>query len=144
MARIETTTLIQAPLQDVFKYVSDWQKWEEWFEGVSGFKPKTGILTGNGARFAYKIKMMGISTGVETEINNFVPNCSWDGKATRGIPHQTHWTFSAQGGQTQLTYILEYELPLPYVTSWLDSLFMKPQWKKIIKKSFENLNKHFQ
>ncbi len=144
MARIETTTLIQAPLQVVFKYVSDWQNWEDWFEGVSGFKSRTGILTGNGARFAYNIKMMGISVGIETEIDNFVPNSSWDGKATKGMSHQTHWIFAAQGNQTKVTYILEYELPFPLVTSWLDSLFMKPQWKKIINKSFENLNKHFQ
>jgi len=51
MTRIETTTLIQAPLPQVFKFVSDWQKWEEWFEGVSDFKPRSGILTGNGVSY---------------------------------------------------------------------------------------------
>ncbi len=41
MARIETTTLIKAPLPQVFKFVSDWQKWADWFEGVSDFKPRS-------------------------------------------------------------------------------------------------------
>jgi len=144
MTRIETTTLIQAPLPQVFKFVSDWQKWEEWFEGVTDFKPRSGILTGNGARYAYKVKMMGIKTAVETEIHNYVPNAGWDGQATRGLPHQTHWIFTAQGNQTKVTYILEYELPFPLVTSWMDSLIMKPQWQKILNKSFDNLSKHFQ
>jgi hypothetical protein len=144
MTRLENTTIIHAPLQVVFKYASDWQKWEDWFEGVSNFKPRSGILTGNGARYAYKVKMMGFYTAVEIEIHNFVPNAGWDGQATEGMPHQTHWIFAAQGDETKVTYILEYELPLPLVTSWLDALFIKPRWMKILNKSFENLSRHFQ
>jgi hypothetical protein len=43
MTQIEKSILILTPLEKVFAYASDYQKWEEWFEGVSDFKPTTEI-----------------------------------------------------------------------------------------------------
>jgi hypothetical protein len=74
MTRIEHSIIIKVPLRDVFNYASDWRRWSEWFEGVSNFRPTTAVEQGNGARYAYKARMMGISVNVETEIQDFVQN----------------------------------------------------------------------
>lgn len=143
MARIEHCIIIKAPISQVFDYAADYQKWAEWFQGVSHFRPTTSVSRGNGARYAYKARMMGLSVSVETEVRNFEPNRGWTGVATKGMPHQTHWLFEPVEGGTKFTYALEYQLPIPLIGSLLDSAFMKPQWDKIIRTSLNNLRKHF-
>ncbi|MFC2126150.1 SRPBCC family protein [Bacteroidota bacterium] len=143
MTRIENSINIPAPVEEVFKYASDWQKWSEWFEGVSDFKPTTETSRGNGTRYAYKAKIMGLSVNIETEIHDFTENRGWIGKATKGMPHQTLWMFESVDGGTKSTYALEYELTIPVLGSLLDDFLMKPQWDKIIRKSLNNLKEHF-
>ncbi len=143
MTRIERSIVIPASVPEVFSYAADWQKWSEWFEGVSDFKATTDIQQGNGARYAYKARLLGVSAKVETEVHDFVQNAGWTGVATKGIPHQTHWIFESQGKSTKFTYILEYQLSVPLIGGLLDSIIMKPQWEKIIERSLKNLNNYF-
>jgi coenzyme Q-binding protein COQ10 len=143
MTRIERSIIIEAPIKDVFSYAADWRKWSDWFEGVSNFKATTEVEQGNGARYAYKARMMGISAKVETEIHDFVRDKGWTGIATKGMPHRTYWIFESIGDKTKFTYALEYKLPLPFLGSLLDSLIMKPQWERIIGNSLKNLRGHF-
>ena len=143
MARIEQAIVIPAPLEDVFAFASDYRKWGDWFEGVSEFTPITTITEGNGARYAYKARLLGISVGVETEIHDFRRNEGWKGVATKGVAAQTFWTFRPEGDGTRFTYALEYDLPIPLLGPLVDSMFMKRQWKRIIAKSLENLNRQF-
>ena len=143
MTKIESSIVISAPVEKVFAYASDYQKWEAWFEGVSDFKPTTKTTRGNGTRYAYKAKMMGLSIGLETEVHNFIENKGWIGKASKGMPHQTFWGFEQVENGTKMTYGLEYELDIPLIGNWLDNKFMKPQWEKIIGKSLENLKRQF-
>jgi coenzyme Q-binding protein COQ10 len=143
MTRIERSIMIQAPVKDVFDYAADWRKWSEWFEGLLDFRPTTAIEQGNGARYAYKARMMGLSLKVETEIHDLVLNAGWTGVATKGMPHRTQWIFESIGDTTKFTYVLEYKLAVPLVGSLLDSLIMKPQWNRIISNSLKNLKGHF-
>jgi hypothetical protein len=46
MARIEKSIIINRPVDEVFCYASAWDKWSDWFEGVSDFKPVTEIARG--------------------------------------------------------------------------------------------------
>jgi TolB-like protein len=98
----------------------------------------------NGTRYAYKAKMMGLTVLVETEIHDFVLNKGWIGKGTKGIPSQIQWIFETDEAGTKFTYVLEYKLPIPLLSSIFDKLIMKPQWIKIIEKSLQNLNQKFQ
>jgi hypothetical protein len=86
---------------------------------------------------------MGLSVPVETEIHDFVENKGWNGVATKGLGHRTYWTFEPAGNSTRFTYAMEYELPLPVVGSLLDSWFIRPQWRRILQTSLENLKQHF-
>lgn len=106
--------------------------------------PTTETKKGNGARYAYKAKMMGLNVKVETEIQDFVINKGWTGKGTKGIPTQTQWIFEPYDSGTKFTYVLEYKLPIPLLSEVFDIFIMKPQWNKIIEKSLRNLNQKFQ
>lgn len=143
MTRIERQIIIDKPIDEVFKYTSDWRKWSDWFEGVTDFKPTTEIQQGNGARYAYDAKMMGLMVKVETEIYNYVENKGWNGKATKGMPHQTEWIFKSTEEGSEFTYALEYKLPIPILGPLLDKWILTPQWIKIIERSLQNLKQKF-
>ena len=143
MSRVEGDVLVPAPLHEVFEFASDWQKWPEWWVGVSAFRPTTEIVRGNGARYAYKARLMGIWANVETEIREFREDAGWTGVATKGMPHHTYWLFESQGEQTRFTYALEYRLPVPVFGPLLDSLVVGPQWRRIIDCALNNLKSHF-
>ncbi len=143
MTRIEHTVRIEAPVEEVFKYAADYQSWAQWFEGVSDFQPTSEITRGNGARYAYKVRLLGFTAAVETEIHDLVINRGWTGIATRGMAHRTYWNFQQIENKTRFTYALEYRLPIPLLGPLLDSLLMKPQWNRIIVNSLNNLRQRF-
>ncbi|MBM4159704.1 MAG: SRPBCC family protein [Ignavibacteria bacterium] len=143
MTHIKHSITIEAPVDQVFNYAADYRKWSEWFEGVSDFKLTTQITQGNGARYAYKARVMGLSAPVETEIHDFVQNRGWTGISTKGLAHRTRWSFEPSGNGTKFTYAMEYQLPVPLLGSLLDSLFARPQWRKILERSLNNLRQHF-
>jgi uncharacterized membrane protein len=143
MIRVEHTITIEAPVEQVFNYAADFRKWHEWFQGVSDVRNTTATVQGNGARYAYRVSIMTTSTTVETEIHDFVPNQGWTGIATKGIPHRTKWIFAPVGSATEFTYVVEGRLPVPLLGPLCDSLFLKPQWEKIVQNSLSNLRQHF-
>jgi len=144
MFQAERSIVIDAPVERVFAYASDWRIWHEWFEGVSSFTPTTESTTGTGTRYAYKASVMGVRIPVEIEIQDYVENKGWNGVSTKGAPHRTRWRFDKVGNSTRFTYGLEGQLPIPVIGKWLDRLFLQPQWEKILANSLDNLKKKFQ
>jgi len=143
MPWIEDSIVVDAPVDAVFGYASDWRRWPDWFEGVSDFRSTSEVTRGTGARYTYRARVMGVPVTVETEIREFVEGQGWTGVATRGLAHRTHWRFEAQGESTRFTYALEYRLPVPLLGAVLDALIVKREWRGIIRKSLANLRRHF-
>ncbi|MFH1195425.1 MAG: SRPBCC family protein [bacterium] len=136
MTEIKRSINIEAPVNKVFEYASDFLKWSEFFEGVSDFKPITEITHGNGTKLIYKAKMLGIKVTVGTELQQFKVNEGWIGKSFKGTEHKTQWIFKMSNGNTEVTYILNYKFPMG---RFLDKKFMQPAWIKIIENSLQNL-----
>ena len=144
MTRVEASVDINAPVAEVFAFASDWRRWEDWWEGVSSFRPTTEVMRGNGARYAYKTWVAGVTLNLETEIHDFVENVGWRGVVIKGPPHTTQWVFEAKGNTTRLTYVLEYSLPVPVLGALLDSLLMRPGWRRRLENSLQNLKLYFE
>lgn len=141
MTEIERSILIGAPVEKVFQFAADYRNWSKFFEGVSDFKPKTEITRGNGAKFIYKAKMLGIKASVGTEIQDFIENKGWTGISFKGMEHKTQWIFVKMDGNTKFTYILSYRFPIPVLGNLLNKMFMKPAWISIIETSLQNLKR---
>lgn len=139
VTRVESSVEIAAPVEAVFAFASDWRTWEEWWVGVSGFRPTTGVTRGNGARYAYRARVAGVAVEVETEVHDFVENAGWRGVGTRGMPHAARWVFEPAGAGTRFTYVLEYRLPVPLLGPLLDALLLRPGWRRRLDRSLANL-----
>jgi hypothetical protein len=132
MTEIKQSIKIDAPVNKVFGYASNYLKWSEFFEGLSDVKPITEITGDNGARFIYKVKMMGLKVTVGTEFQQFIKNEGWIGKSFKGLEAQTQWIFKESKRSTEFTYIQKYKLPLLFGGKFIDKKFIQPQWIKII------------
>jgi uncharacterized protein YndB with AHSA1/START domain len=135
--------MVEAPVQEVFAYASDWRLWADWFYGFSDCTPLTEIERGNGAIYDYRMRVLGVSFRVQTEIHDFVENKGWSGVGMKGVPHKTTWIFEALGDRTRFTYVAEYSLPIPILGSIVSSLFFDPEWRRILKKSLNEFSAHF-
>jgi uncharacterized membrane protein len=144
MTKVQASVEVNAPITEVFAYASDWRQWEEWWQGVSKFRPTTQLSRGTGTRYAYRAWIAGVTMNLESEIRDFVEKVGWKAVAVKGPPHRTHWIFEDKGGSTRLTYVMEYSLPVPLLGPLLDSLLMRPQWQRMLNKSLENLKIHFE
>jgi len=141
MTRIERSIEIDVPVSKVFAYASDYNNWASFFVGVSDFIPTSNVKRGNGSRFSYKVKLLGIKASVETEITEFNENVGWKGVTVRGVKGQTQWIFKQDNNKTKFTYILIYELPIPIISNIIDALFVRPAWQNIVTESLDNLKK---
>lgn len=66
MARIEKSIEIEAPVDKVFDFVAaEWEKKMSFFEGVYDWRLTSGKTMGDGARCAYKVKILGTETEIE-------------------------------------------------------------------------------
>jgi len=144
MIRIEHSVVVQAPVEQVFSYAADYRRWPEWYQGLSDVTATTSVTLGNSARYAYTVRVLGVSATVETEIRDFVQNRGWAGISTKGIPHRTRWVFEPAGPATRFTHAVEGRLPVLLVGPLLDSLLLKPQWDRIVKNSLNNLRQRFE
>jgi len=139
MTKIERTIKIKAPVEKVFDFVSNYQNWSAFYEGISDVTPITKNTLSSGSKFIYKTKVMGIQFTVGTEFCDFVKNEGWTGRSFKGVPHRTEWIFKDEGGFTKFTHSVDYKLPLYYGGNMFDQLFMKSAWVKIIQGSLQNL-----
>jgi hypothetical protein len=46
MTRLTASVEVNAPLEDVWTFASDWRHWDNWRDGVSGFRPTTELTRG--------------------------------------------------------------------------------------------------
>ena len=142
--RIGHSTIIEAPVHEVFAYASNWQLWPDWFYGFSDVSPLTEVERGNGAIYDYKMRVLGFPFRLQTEIHNFVENKGWSGIGIKGVPHKTTWAFEALETRTKFIYVAEYSLPFPVLGPIICFLFFNPEWRRILKKSLNNITAHFQ
>lgn len=141
MGEIRRSITIEAPVNEVFRFASDYQKWPEFFVGVSDVRPVSETTRGNGAKFIYKVKALGAKVTVGTELKEFRENEGWSGKSFKGLEHQTQWIFKKSNGNTEFTFIQWYKLPLYLGGKLVERLFAEPEWIKIIEGSLQNLKR---
>lgn len=141
MAKVGSNVVIHVPVEQVVTFLEDWHNAEKWYEGIYDWTPTTENTTGNGARFSYRTKDLGLETHYETELYDHVKNRSFRLRSVKGPKVDEHYSFQPIEGGTRVTYAMEYEVPVPVVGALLDLLVFKSLWAKRVQTNLQNLKR---
>ena len=140
MTKVETSVLIEAPLESVYAYASDWRNFTRYFVYVRDVQPLTEKTLGEGAQLALRVKFRGLALKSEWRGVDETKNVSWTFKAKlMGRWATKRFSVAAANGFTKFVYTMEYEPPPLPPGRLLDALFIRPEWERLNKRSCEML-----
>jgi len=141
MTKVETSVVIEAPLERVYAYASDWRNFKRYFVYVRDVRPLTEKTLGEGAHLELRVRFRGLALKGEWRGIDETENESWTFNAKlMGRWATKHCRFEASNGSTRVIYTLEYKPPpLPLIGRLLDALLMRTEWERLNKRSFETL-----
>ncbi len=140
MTKIEKTVVIRAPLEKVCAFAVDWRNLKRYFVYVHEVKPTTEKTIGEGARLALRVKFLGRMMDSEWEGTEYIQNVGWTFNATlMGRKAVKRWRFAPVDDSTQVTFTLEYKPSPPLIGQIMDIVLIRPQWKRLYKRSFRKL-----
>ncbi len=70
MTEISKTFVINAPVNKVFEFASDFLNYPKSFGSISGIRPDTKITCDNGARFLHQVQLMRLRITVGAEFSS--------------------------------------------------------------------------
>ena len=140
MARIEAKVEIEAPMEKVFDYVADVAETHaEFFHFVQKVEATSELKQGPGATFRYEAKSGGVKSWFENKVTKYVKNELMEWKSIAGMRNEGRWTFGPTEKGTQVTFLMDYELPGSYLGKVLDKLFVERQNKNDVNQSLQRL-----
>jgi len=112
MVRIEKSTHIDVPVEDVFRYMDVPANQTEVTPSLveSAFIER---LPNGGSRATWAYKMAGVRLSGEVHATTYVPPERIEFAMEGDLNGRIWWTFAAEDGGTRFTYGTEYEVPVP-------------------------------
>jgi ligand-binding SRPBCC domain-containing protein len=141
MTKVETSVIIEAPLEKVYAFASDWRNFLRYSTYIRDVRRLTEKTLGEGAELGLKVKFRGLPLnslwrGVgEANTQGWAFDARLMGRWARKT-----WRLSPVDNGTRLTFVLEYSMPpIPLLASLMDRRWMRPGWERIYAESFANL-----
>ncbi len=139
LGEINKSIVIDASPEEVFNFTGDWRNLPEYQTGIKNWQPTTENTMGEGARFSYTTKELGIEFDIETEIVEVTLNEERVWKTVSGADIEAKYLFEPQNGRTKTTYILDYNLPIPVIGNILDALLIRKSRELWVDNMLQNL-----
>ena len=110
MSKIESSVVINGPVEEVFAFANDPDNDAQWQTGVLESKQTSEGPIGIGATSSNVIQFLGQRIESTTEVTEYEPNMKVSTKATSGpIPFNSTSTFESVEGGTKVTTVAEIE-----------------------------------
>lgn len=143
MGQIQKSITLKVPVNYAFGFVSDLDNLLKFIVGVNEIDAPAQINMGDGSRVTYTIERpIGGEFDCEMELEDYVYNIGWTSNSVSG-PHITeNWYFKSinnKANNSQATYSLDYDVPVPIIGYLIDILFLKKYWSMCVDKSLNNL-----
>ena len=124
MATIKKEITINAPVDEVFKYLSmPTNITEIWPSFVEAKDVKR--LPNGGSCFNYAYKMAGVRFKGASEDIEFIPNQRVVNKSKGGIEAIQTYTYKSEGKGTKLTWEIEYKVPIPLLGKLAEAIIVR-------------------
>jgi uncharacterized protein YndB with AHSA1/START domain len=110
MATIETSTVIQRPVGEVFAFATDTEKVALWAGPVTEAKQTSEGSVGVGATWTQVTQLLGRRFESTYEVTEYEPNSRYSAKSTSGpVPIEEHLSFETVEGGTKVNLRAEVE-----------------------------------
>ena len=124
MTKVEKTITVNAPAEKIYNYVGKVENLPEiWPSLVEVMDVESLPNGGNRNRWAYK--MAGMRLEGSSEDTERVPNERIVSKTKGGIESIQTWTFRSDGGGTKVSFVVEYNVPVPVLGKLAEVIIVK-------------------
>ncbi|MBU1878413.1 MAG: SRPBCC family protein [Chloroflexi bacterium] len=124
MSRIEKTITINAPVEQVFGYISDPANLPEIWPSMEEVQDVLWLPTG-GTSFQWVYKMAGMRFEGASETTEYIPNQRIVTQSTTGIANTFTWTYQSEDGGTRVTLEVAYTVPVPLLGKLAAALIVR-------------------
>ncbi len=124
MAKVEKEVTVEAPIEEVFRYINEPSNLPEFWPSLMEIKDVQSLPSGGySARWVYK--MLGMRFEGKGEYTKIVPN-HWIVIETKGgIGSTMTWTFRSKEDMTRVTLTIEYKIPIPLLGKLAEAIIVK-------------------
>jgi uncharacterized membrane protein len=106
--RVESSVLINRPLEEVFAFAGDFANDPQWLLPVIESMPTSNNPIGVGKTYKRTAKLMGMTMSETAEVTEYDPGKKSCFKSTSGpIPNTNCRTFASESSGTRVTLVLE-------------------------------------
>ena len=110
MIKIETSVVINRPIEEVFAFVTDVEKMPQWSAELVEAKKTSEGPVGVGTTFSAVAKVLGKRMENDHEVSEYEPNSKFAFKPTSGpVQLEIEYTFESVAGGTKFTVVAEAE-----------------------------------
>lgn len=109
MLKIESSIVINRPLEEVFAVVSNHENYPKWDPGALEVKKTSSGPIGLGTTWRSVSERLGKRRETESEIVEYEPNRKITRQHKQGMPTKAQFTFESVAGGTRVALILEAE-----------------------------------
>ena len=110
MAKLETSIVINRPVEEVFAFLSDYENLPKWSSVSDEVKKTSAGPIDVGTTYRTVVKFLGRRLEGESEVTEYEPNRSCAHKAKSGpFPVENQTTFERVEGGTRVSFITEAE-----------------------------------
>jgi uncharacterized membrane protein len=112
MSIIDKEVTVNAPLGQVFSYVSDPNNWPEFWPSLVKVRDVVALPNG-GYSGKYQFKMGGRIFNGSAEYTKFIPDLWMVVRTAGSIKSEITWTFRSRENKTKVWLVIEYKIPIP-------------------------------
>jgi uncharacterized membrane protein len=124
VARVERAIVINAPVEQIFAFVSDPANLPSVWPALEQTTNVTPEANG-GSSSDYVYTMGGMRFSGHTESVEFVPNARIVTRSKSGIENTLTWSFMPEGDGTRVTFLAEYTVPVPLLGKLAEVLLVR-------------------
>lgn len=124
MAKIDQTIVIHAPVEKIFKFMSDPNNLLEIWPAMDTIRNVIPSPNG-GFNFEWTYKMAGMHFDGASETTEYVLNKRHSTRSKKGIESTFRWEYESIAEGTRLHLEVEYKVPLPLIGKLAEAVILK-------------------
>lgn len=138
--RINHTTVLAAPIHDVWAIVTDPERVLGYMSGVTRWEVAGECATGLGARYRMLFRVGAAEVGGLVEVVEFDEPCDFAWTSVTGLDHRGRWRLrEAPGGRTRIELRLAYVVEGAGLSGWIAERVAAPTVSGHVRRTLQQL-----